>query len=146
MVKVFELVERNEKISDVNFTHKMMIHCHFYWKWKVAFHLFTRLCIKFVIDFVQGCIMNKSTKNRFHVWNHQQKCCWKFFEGLYFSETFEMTLVNVENHFGGARTVIFFLFCGKITVYKTQPCLIKNHWKGDSCCRKVVEIPFWFPS
>ena len=39
-----------------------------------------------------------------------------------------------------------FLFCGKITVYKTQPCLITNHWKGDSCSRKFVEIPFWFPS
>ena len=37
-------------------------------------------------------------------------------------------------------------FCGKITQYRAQPCLITNHWKGDSCCRKVVEIPFWFPS
>ena len=30
-----------------------------------------------------------------------------------FSQTLEMTLVNVENHFGGARTVISFFFVAK---------------------------------
>ena len=58
---------KKRKISDVNFTHKMMMHCHFYGKRKVAFYLFARLCIKFVIDFVQGRIEKKCTKNRLRV-------------------------------------------------------------------------------
>ena len=106
---------KKRKISDVNFTHKMMIHCHFYWKWKVAFYLFTRLCIKFVIDFVPGCIMNKSTKNRFRVWNHQQKCCWNFFEGLYFFTNAWNDVSQCQKSFSRCENCHILLFCCKMS-------------------------------